>query len=136
MKNLSLKYINYKSFKEKSGTLIPFYINKSFPKSFKIKRFFFLYGKRKYLRADHAHTKCDQILLPVKGTMEVTTYKKGVRKKFILNENISKGIIIPTRTWLKIKFYKDNDCLLTLCNYRYDKKEYILSFDDFLKNYY
>jgi hypothetical protein len=136
MKNLNPNYINYKSFKEKSGSLIPFYTNKSFPKFFKLKRFFFLYGKKKYLRADHAHTKCDQILLPIKGRIEVITYKKGVKKKFILNEKKSKGIIIPTRTWLKIKFYKDNDCLLTLCNYKYDKKEYILSFDDFLKNYY
>ena len=136
MKKLNPNYINYESFKENSGSLIPFYINKSFPKSFKLKRFFFLYGKKKFIRADHAHKKCDQILLPIKGRIEVTTYNKGLRKKFILNEKRSKGIIIPVRTWLKIKFYKDNDCLLTLCNYKYDKKEYILSFNDFLKNYY
>jgi hypothetical protein len=133
---MKLKYFNYKIYKEPSGTLIPFYSTKSFPKHFIIKRFFFLYGKKKHIRADHAHTKCDQILLPIKGIIEVTTYKNGIKKKFSLNENISKGILIPTRTWLKIKFYKDDDCLLTLCNYKYDKKEYILSFDDFLKNYY
>ena len=131
-----LKYLNYKSYKEPSGTLIPFYTKQSFPNDFVIKRFFFLYGKKKYTRADHAHTKCDQILLPIKGIIEITTYRKGIKKKFILNEKISRGILIPTRTWLKIKFYNDNDCLLTLCNYKYDKKEYILSFENFLKNYY
>jgi len=133
---MNLKYFNYKSYSELSGTLVPFYKTGSFPNNFEIKRFFFLYGKKKHMRADHAHTKCDQILLPCKGIINVTTYRKGRKKNFILNEKISRGIFIPTKTWIQIKFFKDNDCLLTLCNYKYDKKEYILSFEDFLKNYY
>ena len=46
MKKLNPNYINYESFKENSGSLIPFYINKSFPKSFKLKRFFFYMEKK------------------------------------------------------------------------------------------
>jgi hypothetical protein len=133
---MNLKYFNYKSYSELSGTLVPFYKTGSFPNNFEIKRFFFLYGKKKYMRADHAHTKCEQILLPGKGIINVTTYRNGRKKNFILNEKISRGIFIPTKTWIQIKFFKDNDCLLTLCNYKYDKKEYIMSFEDFLKNYY
>ena len=136
MKKLKPNYIYYKSFKEKSGSLIPFYIHKSFPKFFKLKRFFFVYGKKKYLRADHAHKKCSQIIIPVKGTAKITTYYKKKKKIFFLKTSKNKALFIPIHTWLNIKFYKDNDSILTLCNYLYNKKEYILNFSEFKKKYY
>ena len=136
MKNQRPNYIHYKSFKEKSGCLIPFYIYKSFPKFFKLKRFFFVYGKKKYLRADHAHKKCSQIIIPVKGTTKITTYYKKRKKIFFLKTSKNKALFIPIHTWLNIKFYKNNDSILTLCNYLYDKKEYILNFSEFKKKYY
>lgn len=136
MKNLKPNYIHYKSFKEKSGSLIPFYVDKSFPKSFKLKRFFFVYGKKKYLRADHAHKKCSQIIIPLKGTTKITTYYKKRKKLFFLKTSKNKALFIPIHTWLNIKFYKNNDSILTLCNYLYDKKEYILNFSEFKKKYY
>ena len=136
MKNQRPNYIHYKSFKETSGSLIPFYINKNLLKSFKLKRFFFVYGKKKYLRADHAHKKCSQIIIPVKGTVKITTYYKKNKKIFFLVTKKNKALFIPVHTWLNIKFYKDNDSILTLCNYHYNKKEYILDFFEFKKKYY
>ena len=46
-----------------------------------------------------------------------------------------RGLYVPKRNWIKINFYKDFDCLLVLCNYKYDKKEYISSYSDFVKRY-
>ena len=136
MKKAKPQIINYKSFPEKSGTLTPFYIGKHFPKSFKFRRFFFLYGKKKYLRADHAHEKCSQILIPIIGKIKVTTYCNKIKKIFILSPKKGKALKVSLHTWINIKFYNDGDCLLTLCDYKYDKKEYISNFKDFLKNYY
>ena len=59
-----------KTFFDKTGSLVPFY-RKTSLKNFNIKRFFFVYGKKKYFRADHAHKKCNQILIPVAGKIEV-----------------------------------------------------------------
>ena len=64
-----------KTYSDKTGSLIPYYKKNSL-KNFNIKRFFFVYGKKKYFRADHAHKKCNQILIPVAGKIEV----------FILNQ--------------------------------------------------
>lgn len=136
MKNLKPDFINYKSFSEKSGTLVPFYINKSFPKFFKLKRIFLVYGKKNYLRADHAHKKCSQIIIPIKGNTKITTYHKKKKKIFFLKPSKNKALFVPIHTWLNIKFFKNNDSILTLCNYQYKKKEYILNFYDFKKKYY
>ena len=43
------------------------------------------------------------------------------------------ALYIPTYNWIKINFKSDEDSLLTLCNYKYDKKEYILEFNNFKK---
>jgi hypothetical protein len=129
-------YIKYKSYKDQTGTLIPFYSNGSFPNFFKIKRFFFLFGIKKYYRADHAHKKCNQIIIPIKGSIKVTTYFNNKKKIFLINPKKKRMLFVPTYTWIKIKFYKTNDCLLTLCSYKYNKQEYINNFSEFKEKYF
>ena len=38
-----------------------------------------------------------------------------------------------TYNWITIYFKENQDSLLTLCNYKYDKKEYISQYKDFKK---
>ena len=35
------------------------------------------------------------------------------------------------KNWIRLKFYQKNSILLTLCDYKYDKKEYIQSKEEF-----
>ena len=130
------RIIKFNNFTEKSGTLTPFYVGKHLPKSFKLQRFFFLYGKKKHLRANHAHKKCSQIIFPIIGKIKITTFFKNQKKNFLISKKKKTALIIPIHTWILIKFFKDNDCILTACNYKYDKKEYISNFDTFLKRYF
>jgi dTDP-4-dehydrorhamnose 3,5-epimerase-like enzyme len=124
------KFIRYSDY---TGCLAPFYKDKSFD-NFKIVRFFFLYGKINKLRANHAHKKCNQIYIPVAGNMRVEiTNTKNIVKSFSLTEKNRKFIIVPKMNWVKIKFIKKNSILLVLCDYKYDKKEYIQNKKDFYK---
>ena len=125
--------IKYSTFPEFNGTLIPFYTNKSFPKKFKLKRFFILYGKKKYFRADHAHSKCSQIIIPLSGKILIKIISKNYKKNFKLNTKSKAAIYVPPYNWITIYFKNNNDSLLTLCNYKYDKKEYISHFSKFKK---
>ena len=120
------KYFNY------TGYLVPFYKKKNFD-NFRIVRFFFIYGKNNFFRANHAHKKCNQIYIPVLGKMniEVLTQKKKT-KKILLNSSHNKFLIVPKMTWTKINFEKKKNILLVLCDYKYDRKEYIENKDDFL----
>tara|TARA_B100001109_G_C18792469_1_gene440769 strand:+ start:148 stop:594 length:447 start_codon:yes stop_codon:yes gene_type:complete len=133
-KIMKLKLSKFKIFgNNKIGTLIPFYLSKHFQK-FKIKRFFFIHGNNKCLRADHAHYKCNQIFIPVKGSMNVNiTTKKGKIFKFLISEKNKKFLFVPNYHWVKIKFAERISSVLVLCDYKYDRKEYIHDFKKFLK---
>ena len=123
----------YKIFPDFNGTLIPFYVNNSFPKKFLLKRFFLLYGKSRHFRADHAHTKCSQIIVPLKGSIKIKITSKSKNKTFFLSVKKNNALFVPPYNWITIFFKNNNDSLLTLCNYKYDKKEYILELDKFKK---
>jgi dTDP-4-dehydrorhamnose 3,5-epimerase-like enzyme len=128
---MKLEVKKYKIFSEITGSLLPFYKNDEY-KDFNLKRFFFIYGRKKFLRADHAHKKCNQILIPISGEMVVEIIsKKNLKKKYTLSKKNKKYLKVPKYNWIKIKF-KDNDgILLILCDYKYDKKEYIQNIKEF-----
>ena len=49
LKIIKPKLINFETFPEFNGTLVPFYTNSFFPKKFRLKRLFTLYGKKNIL---------------------------------------------------------------------------------------
>ena len=131
---MKIQFKKSKRFFDKTGSLVPFY-KKTSLKNFNIRRFFFVYGKKKYFRADHAHKKCNQILIPVAGKIEVFILnQKKIKKKFILSLENNKYLFVPKKHWIRLKFLKEDSILLTLCDHKYDKKEYIQSIKKFLKN--
>ena len=131
---MKIQFKKSKRFFDKTGSLVPFY-KKTSLKNFNIRRFFFVYGKKKYFRADHAHKKCNQILIPVAGKIEVFILnQKKIKKKFILTLENNKYLFVPKKHWIRLKFIKEGSILLTLCDHKYDKKEYIQSIKKFLKN--
>ena len=129
---MKLQIAKYKKYFNNTGYLVPFYKKKSF-NNFNIVRFFFLYGKFKSFRANHAHKKCNQIYIPVIGKIlvEITTKKKT--KKILLSIKKNNFLIIPKMTWTKIIFKERKSILLVLCDYKYDRKEYIENKKEFLK---
>ena len=128
-----MKNQTFKIFKDKTGALIPFYLKKHF-KNFQLKRFFFFYGNKRFFRADHAHKKCNQILIPVHGKIKVEiTDQKNVKKDYLLSMQNKQFLYLPKKNWIKLSFLKKDSILLTLCDYKYDKSEYIQNKKEFLK---
>ena len=121
----------FKQFTDKTGSLLPIYKSKHL-KNFNLKRFFFVYGKLSYPRADHAHKKCNQILVPIFGRLEVEITRRNKKTtKYILSSKNKKMLYVPKGNWIKLKFKIKNSILLTLCDFDYDKKEYIQSKKEF-----
>jgi dTDP-4-dehydrorhamnose 3,5-epimerase-like enzyme len=122
---MKLKIKKFKRITDFSGSLVPFYKNESLNK-FNIKRFFFIYGNKKFVRAEHAHKKCNQILIPVNGEVKVEIFnKKKEKRTFIISDKNKNFLFIPSFHFIRIMFKKEKSILLTLCDYKYDKKEYI-----------
>jgi dTDP-4-dehydrorhamnose 3,5-epimerase-like enzyme len=122
---VNLKIKKFRKYQNSNGSLTPFYIDKSL-NNFKIKRFFFVYGKINKKRGFHAHKKCNQIYIPILGNIFVSVIsKKNKRKKILLNKDKKKFLFVPKMHWTEISFNSNKNILLVLCDYRYDRKEYI-----------
>ena len=127
------KIFNFKKFKNISGELLPITFDKKFP--IKVKRIFFIYGKKKYNRGDHAHKKCSQVFFPLFGKAKITIQSKKVKKNITLDYKNNKAMLVSPKTWCDIKFLTKNSIILVLCDYEYDFNDYIESYEDFVNNY-
>ena len=126
-----IKKIILKSFKRKSGTLIPIEFDNKFP--IKVKRIFFIYGKYDYIRADHAHKKCSQFFIPIFGKIKLKYINKKNKEFKILNYKKKEGFLLKPKNWCKIEFMTDNSILMVICDRRYEYKDYIQNYKNFLK---
>tara|TARA_B100001057_G_scaffold299233_1_gene299343 strand:+ start:3345 stop:3737 length:393 start_codon:yes stop_codon:yes gene_type:complete len=126
-----MKKFNFKKFTKKSGTLIPFSLNKDIP--FKSKRIFLIYGKKNFTRGDHAHHKCKQFLVPIFGKMLIEYENRSVKSKKVLDFKDKKGLLLDSKTWCKITFKTNNCILMVFCDREYEFKDYIENYKNFLK---
>ncbi len=93
-------------------------------KNFKLKRFFIINSnKKKTIRGNHAHKKCDQILVLTNGSAKIKIFKK---KEKIFNLKKNDCIYVPRMHWIQINFKNKESSILVLCNYKFDLNEYIL----------
>ena len=126
-----MKNLNFKKYKKKSGTLVPFSLKKDIP--FKTKRIFIIYGNKNFIRGNHAHIKCSQFLVPVYGSMTVEYENKSYKIKKNFNYLKKQGLLLKPKTWCKIKFNTDNSILMVFCDREYEYDDYIGRYNDFLK---
>ena len=121
----------FKQFKKKSGTLVPFSLQKQIP--FKTKRIFIIYGNKNYVRGNHAHYKCKQFLVPIYGSMMIEYENIKIKKKININYKRKEGFLLKPKTWCKIKFNSNHSILMVFCDREYEFKDYIEKYKDFLK---
>ena len=88
----SPRIINLKKFTKQSGKLLPITFNNKFP--IKVKRMFFIYGKKKYKRGDHAHKKCSQVFIPINGKIKINMKYRKIEKSILLNGNRSRSLFV------------------------------------------
>ena len=124
------KIFNFKKFTKPSGKLLPITFSNKFP--IKVKRIFFIYGKKKYKRGDHAHKKCSQVFFAIKGKIKINMKYKNTNKSVFLNYNRSKALLVPPKIWSSVEFVKNQSVALVLTDYEYDFKDYIETYEEFI----
>ena len=77
--------------------LVTFYLKKIF-----IKKILYSLWKKKYFRADHAHKKCTQIIIPIRGKVKLLIKSKNYNKIFELTVIKKRAVVIPPFNWVKI----------------------------------
>ena len=116
---------------DKRGALLPISLKKNLP--FKTKRIFIIYGKKKYYRGQHAHFKCSQFLLPIKGSVTIEYEFSGKKFKKLLSFKKKNYLLLKPKSWATIKFHSDKSMLMVFCDREYEYKDYIRNYKDFLK---
>ena len=124
------KIYNLKKFIKRSGKLLPITFNNKFP--IKVKRMFFIYGKKKYKRGDHAHKKCSQVFIPIKGKIKINIKYRKTEKSVLLSANRSRSLFVPPKIWSSVEFLNNNSLVLVLTDYEYDFKDYIETYKEFI----
>ena len=82
-------------------------------------------------RGEHAHLKCHQFLVAVKGSVSVVTDDGKSREEFLLNRN-SLGLYLPPMTWgIQYNFSADAVLLVFASDY-YDASDYIRNYQEFV----
>jgi UDP-2-acetamido-3-amino-2,3-dideoxy-glucuronate N-acetyltransferase len=126
-----IKKIKIKSYVNSTGMLMPLTFNKKFP--IKAKRIFFLYGKEKKSRGDHAHKKCSQFFVPVFGKFVLNIKTPNSENKILLSHKNKTAILVPPKYWCGVKFLIKNSILMVVCDKEYDFNDYLEDFIDYKK---
>ena len=124
-----IKNFKVKKFTKSSGRLIPVNFDKHFP--IKVKRIFFVYGKKNKVRGEHAHKKCSQLFFPIFGKIILTVKTPNSEKKIILDHLSKKAVLVPPKYWCTIKFVKKNSILMVACDQYYKVNDYLQSFNNY-----
>lgn len=83
------------------------------------------------VRGEHAHKKCEQFLVAIRGELHVAVDNGDVRDEIVL-DSPSKGLHLPAGCWGE-QFSHSEDCvLLVLASLPYDNADYIRSYDEFV----
>ena len=81
---MKYKKFDYKKKIDKRGSLLAIDFEKLL--KIKIKRIFFIYGNKIFTRGNHAHKKCIQCFVQLRGKCIISLSSKNKSKKIILND--------------------------------------------------
>lgn len=82
-------------------------------------------------RGEHAHYRCAQFLIAVKGSLHVVADDGARREEFVLDKP-TLGLFLPPMVWGIQYRYSFDAVLLVIASEHYDSGDYIRDYDDFL----
>lgn len=122
--------INFDQLGDERGHLVVIEGNKDIP--LEISRVFYIYGSDKdVIRGQHANKKSEFVLINVSGQSKVKIDYGDYTEIIELNEP-NMGVYIPKMVWKDMYDFSKDSVLLVLSNQKYDSKEYIRDYDEYL----
>ncbi len=96
-------------------------------------RYFVVRGvPSKEVRGEHAHRKCEQLLVCLQGSVSVVVDDSKCRQEFVL-DSPELSLYLPPMVWGIQYRYSENSALLVLASHLYDASDYIRDYDVFLQ---
>lgn len=96
------------------------------------KRYFMVFGvPSREVRGEHAHHRCHQFLICLRGSCAVVA-DDGTNKVEVLLDAPQRGLYLPPMTWGIQYKYSADALLLVFASDYYDAADYIREYDEFL----
>tara|TARA_B110000003_G_scaffold263549_1_gene287349 strand:- start:7226 stop:7642 length:417 start_codon:yes stop_codon:yes gene_type:complete len=116
--------------KDRSGNIT--FVENNIHIPFNIERVFYLYdipgGED---RGAHSHNECHQFLVAASGSFEILLDDGRIKKTVMLNQP-SRGLHIPPGIWASEINFSSGAICLVLASEKYDEKDYIRDYQQFL----
>lgn len=114
------------------GSLVAAEVEDHIP--FTVRRFFSVFDvPSRESRGAHAHVKCHQFLIVVKGSVNVLVDDGDSAQEFLL-DSPRLGIYVPPMVWGTQYNYSSDAVLLVAASDRYDSSDYIRNYEEFQKS--
>ena len=105
------------------GNLIPF----------PIQRIYWIYDvPGGQYRGGHAYKQLKEVIIALSGSFDVIVNDGETEEKYQLNRSY-KALFIDKLVWRKLENFSTNALCLIIASEEYNEKDYIRSFDEFLK---
>ncbi len=127
MTNVSL--VDLKVIEDARGKMIPL----EYPKqlNFPLNRIYYIYDvDNNQTRGCHSHNKLDQLLIAVKGEVNILV-KTPFEEKIVKLDSPSKGLYIGPMIWREMFDFSEDCVLLVLASELYDEKDYIRDYREY-----
>jgi len=100
-----------------------------------IKRVYFTYQIPHFAkRGGHAHIYTKELVLPLKGGVEVLVDNNKSKSTYPLSVG-QQGLFLDTGLWRELENFKDNSLLLVIASEKYFEPDYIRNYRDFKLKY-
>jgi len=100
---------------------------------FDVKRSYYLYdvpgGES---RGGHAHKELRQLIVAASGSFNVTLDDGNVKRTFMLNRPYQ-GLLVVSGIWRELNDFSSGSVCLVLASMKYDEKDYIRNYGDFIR---
>lgn len=101
---------------------------------FECQRIFYTYTVPEgTVRGEHAHKKCEQFLISIRGIVTVSVDDGCGHRDEVSLDSPSKGLWLPHGCWGEQFGHSPDSILLVLASLPYDNADYIRDYNGFLK---
>ena len=125
------RMLNFADLGDERGKLVVIEGNQDIP--FDIARVFYIYGSDPtVVRGQHANRESEFVLVNVAGTSKVRI-TDGVNEEIVELTRPMQGVYLPKMIWKDMYDFSADSVLLVIASTHYDGKEYIRSYEDYVK---
>ena len=83
-------------------------------------------------RGGHAHRECEEVIVAVSGSFDVTLYDGEERKTYHLNHPYQ-GLYVGTGIWRTLDDFSSGAVCLVIASHLFEEEDYIRDYDEYLR---